>query len=252
VALSLSAFILKVSRAIRPHDRLPRHRHLAQARILRKCSAEVHAGAQLSVADVQSRCDEHVRKQAASALSVTLTVASYADQSGLAQALRAYGRAEPNSLEWLQAKALIDRATEAKAARQASARHDARCSALYVDLLDSGTQWHRPLDVSPEEAYRHVNEAANDYSGERDRLMTMPQPPTLAQRLPEVRAVEMHEANARRVPPVELPFTGWPGASRPAAPTTSRGRWSRVMTIIALALAVAAAFVVGLRYGASP
>jgi AbiV family abortive infection protein len=188
---------------------------LGRSRILRKCSAEVHAGASLSVSDVQGRCDDHVQKQAASALSVVLMTSSYADQSGLAKALRTYSRATPNSSEWLEAKAIVDQATAAKSANQPSARHDARCGALYVDLRENGTQWRRPLDVTPEEAYRHVNDAANDYAGECDRLVTIPQHPALAEHHPEMRAVEMHEANARSARPVQPPFAGWPklGAS---------------------------------------
>jgi len=183
---------------------------LGRSRILRNFSAEVHAGANLSASDVQGRCEDHVQKQAASAFSVVLTVSSYADDTGLARALRTYGRTQANSAEWLAAKAIVDQATEAKSARQAADRHDARCGALYVDLRDNGTDWHRPLDITSDESYRHVNDAANDYAMERDRLTQVGLHAALAQHAPQLRAAEMHAANARRDKPVELPVAGCP------------------------------------------
>jgi AbiV family abortive infection protein len=183
---------------------------LGRSRILRACSAEVHAGKSLSAADVQTRCDDHVQKQAASGLSVVLTVADSNDTSGLAQALRACGQAAPGSSEWIAAKKIVDRATAAKGTRQASDRHDTRCGAIYVDLRENGTEWHRPLDITPEESYRHVNDARNDYEGERDRLVNVGLHAALTQHAPQVRVAEMHEANARRERPVELRVVGWP------------------------------------------
>ena len=146
---------------------------LGRSRILRACSAEVHAGKNLSAEDIQARCDDHVKKQAASALSVVVAVADRNDTSGLARALRAYVQAAPGSPEWTAAKKIVDQATAAKSDRQASDRHDTRCGALYVDLRDNGTDWHRPLDITPEESYRQINEARNDYGGERDRLVNV-------------------------------------------------------------------------------
>ncbi len=183
---------------------------LGRSRILRACSAEVDAGKILSSEDIHSRCEDHVKKQTASALSVVLTVADRNDNSGLARALRAYGQAAPGSPEWLAAKKIVDQATAAKNARQASDRHGVRCGALYVDLLDGGTDWHRPLDITAEESYRQVNDARNDYEGERDRLVNVGLHAALTQVAPQVRAAEMHEANALREKPVELRVVGSP------------------------------------------
>lgn len=82
-------------------------------------------------------------------------------------------------------------------------------SALYVDLRKNGTDWHRPLDVTSEEAYQQVNDAIRDYAGERDRLMNTAQHAAEAQRVSELRLAEMHEANVQGANPVELPVVVW-------------------------------------------
>jgi hypothetical protein len=42
--------------------------------------------------------------------------------------------------------------------------------ALYVDLTDSGTDWNRPLDVPGSDSKKLLNDAVNDYAGQRDRM----------------------------------------------------------------------------------
>jgi hypothetical protein len=48
------------------------------------------------------------------------------------------------------------------------------------------------------------------YAMERDRLTQVALNAALAQHAPELRAPEMHGANARSAQPLELPFTAWP------------------------------------------
>jgi AbiV family abortive infection protein len=79
---------------------------LGRSRLLRDISGEVHLGKVLGPAAINRRCKRHAAKQDASAFSVTVHAASTATASAL------------------------DAAVTAKARRQSSDRHEARCSSL--------------------------------------------------------------------------------------------------------------------------
>ena len=56
------------------------------------------------------------------------------------------------------------------AKRAPDTRHTSRMRALYVDLDDSGSTWSRPSEVLQGECKKLLNDAANDYAGQLDRM----------------------------------------------------------------------------------
>lgn len=140
---------------------------LGRSRILRTLADKVAAGASFSTAEVTKRCDDHVQKQRAGALSTTLRVVP---PFQLAAALQARATSAPRSPEWVAASDVIRAASDAKAKRDPQDRHDKRENALYVDLDSNGTSWSRPCAIAAAVAREDIEDAVNDYATERDRL----------------------------------------------------------------------------------
>lgn len=180
---------------------------LGRSRLLRECSREVHDGKPLQAHEITKRCEDHVRKQAASAFGTTLRPPA---NSQLGMALHAVSAYQPGSAEWNKANDVINSAVEAARKRQPHDRHEARCDGLYVDLNDLGTGWLRPIDISKEEARTHISDALNDYAQEVDRLSNEGLHPTLEQHAPHVRASAMAAARAAMSQSVEIPRLVWP------------------------------------------
>jgi AbiV family abortive infection protein len=140
---------------------------VGRSRILRTLADEVVGGASFNTAEVTKRCEDHVKKKRAGALSTTLRVVP---PSQLAAALQARASSDPRSLEWVAARDVIRSALEAKAKRDPQDRHDTRESALYVDLDSNGTSWSRPCTIAAAVAREHIEDAVNDYATECDAL----------------------------------------------------------------------------------
>lgn len=180
---------------------------LGRSRLLRDCAQEVHEGKALQAHEITKRCEDHVRKQGASAFGVTLRPSS---DSQIGKALSAMTQHEPGSEEWSNANDLVNSAADAKQKRQPHDRHQARCKGLYVDLNDSGTNWLRPIEISREEARINISDAVNDYAQEVDRLTNEGLRTSLQQNFPRLNVEAMSEARTRMPHAVDLPRPVWP------------------------------------------
>src|SRR5258708_6832571 len=101
-------------------------------------------------------------------MSVTLITDS---PSALDTALRTRVTSRPGDSGFQAAEDVIQTAIEAKAKHAPTDRHEKRLEAFFVDLEESGTDWKRPSKtISQEDAYRLLNDTANDYAGQWDRF----------------------------------------------------------------------------------
>jgi hypothetical protein len=102
----------------------------------------------------------------------------------------------------------------AKQEASALGPHETRYDGLYVDLDETGTSWRRPADLSIEEARQQITDAANDYSGELDRLSRAGLSDSLQ---PHIRSKEMQAAR-QQMAPFDVPAACWPkfGVESPA------------------------------------
>lgn len=171
---------------------------LGRSKILRKIAKRVVEGEQLSPEDVRSVCENHLGKQAASALSITLTTQP---PSRLDIALRESMSAGPGSEEWQRASKTPHLAIGAIRKRLPQERHEMRERALYVDLGESGTAWLRPSTVDSARCLDEIYGAANDYAGEYDKLRD----DVIDADFPEMAA-----ARAGMNPNLTLPEPRWP------------------------------------------
>lgn len=180
---------------------------LGRSRLLRDCAREVRGGKTLQAHEITNRCGDHVKKQEASAFSITLRPSS---GSQLGKALSALTEHEPGSEQWDSANDIINSAVDAKRKRQPQERHQARCTSVYVDLNDAGTDWLRPVDITKDEARNNIVGAVNDYAHEVDRLTNEGLGPPLQQHSPQLSVEEMSIARARMSHPVDIPPPMWP------------------------------------------
>jgi AbiV family abortive infection protein len=119
------------------------------------------AGESFTIEQLRQACDDHVAKQKAGMLS--LTMRTHRD-SGLGKILSTRMTADPQSPERHKANADLKRIDEIKGKRTPSDRHEKRMAALYVDPI-SETEWNRPGITSASSAYEFLEDAHNDYSG---------------------------------------------------------------------------------------
>jgi len=111
-------------------------------------------------AEVADACEDHVLKQKAAQLAVSISAAR---DSRLAQLLGlAWSREDTPEVR--EARKEVENVIQAKVRRTPSNRHDQRMKALYVDLTQDG-RWSRPANFPREEAELVILEAMNDYSG---------------------------------------------------------------------------------------
>jgi AbiV family abortive infection protein len=118
-------------------------------------------GETFTTSQVQKACDDHVTKQRAGMLSLTLRTDR---DTGLGKLLRARMENPPQSPEWKKVDAELKRIDATKTRRTPGDRHERRMAALYVEPL-SDTQWNRPAEISALEAYEFLVDAVNDYAG---------------------------------------------------------------------------------------
>jgi len=128
----------------------------------------------------------------------------------LGKALRSLNEYEPSSEQWHNAESDINSAVKAKLKRQPDERHQARCSALYVDLNDLGTEWLRPsVNIAEDEARTEINSTISDYNREVDRLTNEELHPTLEQYQPHLSVEAMSIARSKMSHPVDIPRLKW-------------------------------------------
>jgi AbiV family abortive infection protein len=117
------------------------------------------AGENFAINQLREACDDHVKKQQAGMLSLTLR----ADKdSGLGKILEARMKNPPQNDEWKKATEELMRIDKAKKKNAPSNRHEKRIKALYVE---SETEWNRPAVTLESAAYEFLADAVNDYSG---------------------------------------------------------------------------------------
>jgi AbiV family abortive infection protein len=142
---------------------------LGKHRILRdEWKESVDTGKAPSVAQIKSACEDHIEKQKQSQLSITLMTDV---ASALDTALRTRVESRPADANFQAAERVIRTAIDAKLKHAPQERHETRLAGFFVDLEDSGTDWKRPSKIiSQKDAYRLLNDAANDYTGQWDRF----------------------------------------------------------------------------------
>jgi AbiV family abortive infection protein len=116
---------------------------------------------------IQAAGADHVDKQRRAVLGLTFTTEG---PSVFGTAIETQIKHKPQDAEYQAAEKVIQAALKSLAKQAPDARHTARTRTLYVDLQDSGADWSRPSQVSREESKKFVNDAANDYAGQRDRI----------------------------------------------------------------------------------
>src|SRR5260221_4504315 len=110
---------------------------LGRWKILRDLRKKVLRGDRLTIKEIQTHCDNHVRKQQAGMLSTVLR----ADRgTGLDKLIRK--GMTSGSEEWGAAKEQLEELSRQKAKRVPSERHKQRMFELYVDPIPGG--WNRP------------------------------------------------------------------------------------------------------------
>ena len=127
---------------------------------------KVLRGDRLTVEQIRTCCGDHVRKQEAGQMSTVMRTDKY---SGLGKLLQTRASAKPGSKKWKAADEQIEKLDRQKARRAPGDRHKQRMSALYVDAL-APDRWNRPInEISMTAAFDYLQNAANDYSLQRDR-----------------------------------------------------------------------------------
>jgi AbiV family abortive infection protein len=142
---------------------------LGRWRMLLKLRERALAGESLTVDDVKAAYDDHVRKQEAGMMSLTLRGDS---KSGVGKVLQTRMNAPFGSTERQEADKTIDKIDQLKSKRTPDDRHRLRMRALYVDIL-SEDQWNRPAqEISQTTAYEFLVDAINDYGLQRSQRYT--------------------------------------------------------------------------------
>jgi len=139
---------------------------LGRWKMLLDLRRKVIDGDSVTIKEIKTRCGDHVRKQEAGVMSTTMR----ADMdSGLGKLLQARANSKPGSKEWKAADEQTQKLDRQKAKRAPDDRHKQRMSALYVDAV-APDRWNRPTnEISVAAAFDYLQDAANDYSLQRDR-----------------------------------------------------------------------------------
>jgi AbiV family abortive infection protein len=139
---------------------------LGRWRMLLKLRKRALAKESLTVEDVKTACDDHVRKQEAGMTSLTLRADN---ESGIGKVLRTSMTAPLGSKERQEADKQIEKIDQTKSKRTPDDRHRLRMKALYVDIL-SKNEWNRPTqEISQTVAYEFLTDAINDYELQRSQ-----------------------------------------------------------------------------------
>jgi AbiV family abortive infection protein len=143
---------------------------LGQWEILLALREEVIGGKTFTIPEIKNRCSNHVQKQKAGMLSITMRAADR--DSGIGQLLMSRSTAQPGTEEWgktNEALAQIDRRMKREVPTK---RHEQREVALYVDPIEplSVDRWNRPsMEISKALAQDFILDARNDYVSQFDR-----------------------------------------------------------------------------------
>jgi AbiV family abortive infection protein len=120
-----------------------------------------------AVEAIQDACEDHIEKQKRAVLGLTFTADG---PSAFGDAIKAQIKYKPQDAEHQAAEKVIQSGLKSMAKRAPEARHNSRMRSLYVDLDDSGSAWSGPSEVSHEECKKLLNDAANDYADQLNRI----------------------------------------------------------------------------------
>jgi AbiV family abortive infection protein len=127
-------------------------------------------GKEFTLKDIEARCGDHVQKQSAGMVSITMR----ADRdTGLGRLLSLRHTLSPGSEEWKAVDKQIKKLDHQLKKRGPGDRHKQRMSALYVDAV-SLERWNRPAkEISQSSAHDFLEDARNDYSLQFDRYTNL-------------------------------------------------------------------------------
>lgn len=141
---------------------------MGRSNILLEFWRKAAAGESFTIEQLKQACDDHVTKQQAGMLSLTMRTDN---QSGLGKILQARMKNPPQSGEWKKANAQLKQIDDIKTKRTPSDRHDKRVKALYVEPI-SQTEWNRPSVTTATTAYEFLVDAVNEYRVRQDRCVS--------------------------------------------------------------------------------
>jgi AbiV family abortive infection protein len=134
---------------------------LGRSQILLDLWRRQRDGHSATVEQIDTACGEHLDKQRAGMLSMTMRADR---QTGLGKILTGRMTNALQSQEWKDADAILKQIDEKKAKRTPDDRHNTRMRALYVEPTSS-SEWNRPADMSAQAAHDFLQDAVNDYAG---------------------------------------------------------------------------------------
>jgi AbiV family abortive infection protein len=139
---------------------------LGRWKILLELRKEAIGGKAFTLEDIDDHCGDHVRKQRAGMLSITMRTNR---DTGLGTLLEERTKATPGSEERKAAEKTVAKLDQQKKKRVPDERHNERMAALYVDPI-SLSEWNRPTKaISQQSAHDFISDARNDYLGQFER-----------------------------------------------------------------------------------
>ena len=143
---------------------------LGQWKILLDLREEVIGGKTATIPEIKDRCSDHVQKQKAGMLSVTMR----GDHgSGSGKLLMSRMEAQPRTEEWTKTNEALEQIVRKRKKAIPAERHEQRAVALYVDPI-SVDRWNRPSkEISKAQALTSIVDARNDYVIQFDRYTSV-------------------------------------------------------------------------------
>jgi AbiV family abortive infection protein len=181
-------------------------------------------GSPVTIGDIENACDNHVEKQKAGMLSTTMR----ADRNtGLGKTLTDRTTNPPQSQEFKDADATLNRIDKQTAKQTPTKRHSKRMRSLYVQPT-LGSDWNRPADVSATDAHNFLQDAVNDYSGRYHQgYITSDQ--SILNNIDQ----ELHDALDRLTDRPQLPPPEWPSLPTVLPTTTAPvGRFRGIVVVV--------------------
>ena len=158
-------------------------------------------GSPVTFGDIENACDDHVEKQTAAMLSMTM------------RADRDTGLGKIQKIK--DADATLKRIDKQAAKSTPSTRHSKRMRSLYVEPT-SNSDWNRPAEVSVTDAHSFLQEAVNDYSARYHQAYITSEQSNLKDN-----DQELYDALDRLTDRPQLPPPEWPPFPMTGLPTTT-------------------------------
>jgi AbiV family abortive infection protein len=198
---------------------------LGRSKILLDLWRRQRGGSTVTMEDISNACDNHVNKQRAGMLSLTIMADS---ETGLGKVLNDRMTNAPQSQKWKEATKTLKQIDEIKQKRTPDDRHNKRMAALYVEPKSS-SEWNRPADMPVQTAHDFLRDAVNDYSGRCQNGYIGSDQSTL-KHLDQALYDALEQLTDRpQLPPPEWP--PWPGSDRD---TIQSGGWTMVRALAIL------------------